>query len=62
MHFDVSLNTILELLTVGGVAAIFKQLWIMNGSMREMKVWQAQHERQDDERWRQMVEFMNERN
>ena len=47
---QVDLNTILTGVAVIGIAAIFKQLYNLNGSVGRMKVWQEQHERQDDER------------
>lgn len=51
MHFQIDLNTVLQSLAIVGIVAILKQVWTMNGSMREMKVWQAEHEKSDERRF-----------
>lgn len=55
MHFDINLNTMLEALAVLGIAGIFKQLMTLNGSVGRMKVWQEQHEKQDNDRHATMM-------
>lgn len=52
MSFHIDLNTVLASLSVLGIAGIFKQLWTMNGSIRETKVWQAEHEKSDERRFK----------
>lgn len=61
MHFSIDLNTVLQSLAIAGILGIFKQLWTMNGSMREMKVWQAQHEKADDQRFAAAFSQLDER-
>lgn len=51
MHFSLDFNTILQVVMSAGIIGIFKQLWNMNGSMREMKVWQGMHEEEDQRRF-----------
>lgn len=42
-----------------GIRSIFTQLRELNGSVRETKIWQQQHERQDDERHHEVREALS---
>lgn len=55
VHFELNINTILEALSILGIAGIFKQLMTLNGSVGNMKVWQDLHTKQDDERHAELV-------
>ncbi len=50
MALNIDLNTVLEGLAIVGILGIFNQLRLLNGSVAEMKQWQADHVKQDDER------------
>lgn len=55
MTLTVDLGTILTSLLSGGalagIIAVFRQLRMMNGSIRELQVWTKGHEKLDDERF-----------
>lgn len=58
---SIDIGTMLQAIAVLGIAAIFKQLWTLNGSVGKMKVWQEQHERQDDERHETVMHLLEDR-
>jgi hypothetical protein len=54
MNLMIDINTILEGIAVVGIVGIFGQLWRLNGSVGQMRVWMEQHEKIDDERYKEI--------